>query len=86
MAKRKPLKRKRNPHTPTAKENLISGIITGCLDIGNDIRSSNVQHGLNSLNSSDLQELLGLVDQLLWNINNLKNSGFRFYGVKAGLK
>lgn len=86
MAKRKPLKRKKNPHNPTAKENLISAINTGCVNIGSDIRSSTVQFGLENMTNLDLQEVLGAVDRLLLIITDLKNTNFKFYGEKAGLK
>lgn len=64
MAKRKPLKRKRNPDTPTKKENLVSYILAGTRDIFETGQNAEIREGLLRAREEDLNHLLKLTDNL----------------------
>lgn len=76
---------KRNPSTPTSKENMISAIGTGCMDIGKLIVDPTMRLKLQNLPIEDLQRALVHVDQLLWFFKKLQ-IGFVHFGEKAGLR
>jgi hypothetical protein len=80
--KRKTTSKRKNP---TPKENLLTAIGTGCIDIGRLISDPSLRSKLQTLSIDELAIILRKVDDLSWTLKKLQ-IGFSHFGEKSGLR